>query len=311
MIRWFTINGIAANFLMLGILAAGVYTAIYRVPLEVTPARSWDTVMIQMPYRGATAKDVERAILIPIEEALEGIKGVKHLHSDGYRGMARMYINAEPGVDLQELRDDVEARVSTITTFPDETERFRVFIPDSAFRYEVLSVAVTGNLRLHDLREVARRVQEDLLALPGISLCEIKGDRRYEISIEAKADKLLAYNLTFQDLADAVRRFSIDLPAGAIDSESGTFVIRTRGQAYSERDFEEIPIRSTDGAKILLGEVAQVRDGFEEGDKIVEFNGRPALFVELMRTGGESAIDISNKAREYVRTSRTRFPRGN
>ena len=310
MIRWFTINGIAANFLMLGLLVAGVYTAVYRIPLEVTPTLSWNTVMIEMPYRGATAKDVERAILIPIEESLEGVKGIEHLNADGSRGMARFYLNAKPGTDLRELMADVEARVNTITTFPNETERPRVFIPDSGNRYEVLNVAVTGNLNAHDLRKVARRVQEDLLEMPGISLTQVTGSRRIEFSIEADADKLLSYNLSFQDLADSIRRFSIDMPAGAIDSESGTFIVRTRGQAYSEYDFENIPIRAASGAEVKLGDVAQVLDGFEEGDKVVEFNGKPALFVEVMRTGQESAIDISNKVRQYVRTSRTRFPEG-
>jgi multidrug efflux pump subunit AcrB len=310
MIRWFANNGIAANFLMLGILAAGVYTAIYRIPLEVTPTLSWDTVMIEMPYRGATAKDVERAILIPIEEALEGVEGIKHLNADGSRGMARFYLNAEPGTDLRVLLEDVKGRVDTITTFPNETERPRVFIPESGNYYEVLSIAVTGELNAHDLRKVARRVQEDLLELPGISRAAIEGGRRYEISIEAKADKLLSYNLSFQDLADAIRRFSIDMPAGAIDSESGTFIVRTRGQAYSEQEFAKIPIRAAGGAEVLLGEVAEVHDGFEEGDKSVEFNGKPALFIEVMRTGNESAIDISNKVREYVATARTRFPDG-
>ena len=106
MIRWFTENGIAANFLMLGILVAGALTAVNHVPLEVTPALSWDTVMITMTYRGATAKDVERAILIPIEESLEGVEGIRHLHADGMRGLAKFYLNAEPGVDLRELMDE-------------------------------------------------------------------------------------------------------------------------------------------------------------------------------------------------------------
>ncbi len=310
MINWFARNGIAANFLMLGLLVAGVYTAIYQIPLEVTPSLSWDTVMIEMPYRGATAKDVERAILIPIEESLEGVKGIEHLHADGSRGMARFYLKAETGTDLRELLDDVKGRVDTITTFPNETERPRIFIPDSGRRYEVLSVAVTGNLDAHDLRKVARRVQEDLLELPGISQAAIEGGRPFEIAVEADADKLLSYDLSFQDLADAIRRFSIDLPAGVIDSDSGTFVVRTRGQAYSEEEFAKIPIRAAGGAEVLLGEIATVHDGFEEGQKVVEFNGKPALFIEVMRTGNESAIDISNKVREYVRTSRTRFPDG-
>ncbi len=310
MIRWFASNAIAANFLMASIIVAGVYTALYRIPLEVSPARSWDTVMIEMPYRGATAKDVERAILIPIENSLEGVKGIKHLNADGSRGMARFYLNAEPGTDLRRLMDDVKARVDTITTFPNETERPRIFIPESSNVFEVLSVAVTGEMGPHDLQKVARRVQEDLLELPGISRASITGGRRNEISIEADAQRLLSYELSFQELADAIRRFSIDMPAGAIDSESGTFIVRTRGQAYTEKDFAKIPIRASSGAEVLLSEVAQIRDGFEEGEKVVEFNGKPALFVEVMRTGNESAIDISNKVREYVRTVRTRFPDG-
>ncbi|MCP4190146.1 MAG: efflux RND transporter permease subunit [Planctomycetaceae bacterium] len=310
MIRWFANNGIAANFLMIGLLAAGIYTAFYRLPLEVTPALSWDTVMIEMPYRGATAKDVERAILIPIEESLEGVKGIKHLHADGSRGMARFYLNAQTGVDLRVLMEDVRGRIDTITTFPNETERPRVFIPESSNFFEVLSIAITGNLSPYDLNNVARRVQEDLLELPGISRAEIKGGRRYEISVEADTNKLLAYDLSFQELADAIRKFSIDLPAGAIDSESGTFVLRTKGQAYSEQEFAKIPIRSANGSEVQLGEVASINDGFEEGDKKVEFNGQSALFVEVMRTGNESAIDISNKVREYVNGSRKRFPEG-
>ena len=131
MIRWFTNNGIAANFLMIGILLAGFYTAFYRIPLEVTPALSWETVMIDMPYRGATAKDVERAILIPVEESLEGVQGIEHLHADGSRGRARFYLQAKQGVDVRVLMDDVKARVDAITTFPSETERPRVFIPES------------------------------------------------------------------------------------------------------------------------------------------------------------------------------------
>ncbi len=310
MIRWFARNGIAANFLMLAILAGGLYMAIFRTPLEIAPALSWRTVMIEMPYRGGTAKDVERAILIPIEEALEGVQGIKQLNADGMRGMARFYLQAEPGADLRALMDEVKARVDTITTFPNETERPRVFIPESGNYFAVLNVAVTGELSPQDLRKAARRVQEDLLEMPGISRAEVQGGRRVEIAIEARSDRLQAYGLTFQELADAVRRFSIDLPAGAIDSAGGTLIIRTRGQAFTEADFAHIPIRAGRGADVLLGEVATIRDGFEEGEKRVEFNGHPALFVQVMRTGQESAIDISNKVREYVRTAGARFPEG-
>src|SRR5690606_25460161 len=173
-------------------------------PLEVSPERSFETVVVSMIYRGGTAKDVERAILIPVEEALEGVEGVKEIISEGFRGEARFFLNAEPGTDLRALMDDVTARIDTINTFPDETERPRIFIPDSSNWWEVLTVAVTGQLTPHELREVARRVQQDILSLPGVSRAQVQGDRRYEISVEADPDKLLSYGLSFQDLVDAI-----------------------------------------------------------------------------------------------------------
>ncbi|UUO04542.1 efflux RND transporter permease subunit [Blastopirellula sp. J2-11] len=310
MIRWFTTNGIAANFMMFAILIAGAYTALYKIPLEVSPERSFESVFVNMTYRGGTAKDVERAILIPIEESLEGVEGIRDIISEGRQGQGRIMIDAEPGTDLRALMDDVSARINTITSFPDETERPQISIPDSSNWWEVLSIAVTGHLNSHELREVARKVEEDVIALPGISRAQVQGDRDYEISVEVDTTKLLAYGLSLQDLSEAIQQFSVDLPAGSIESASGTFIIRTRGQAYSEQEFGNTPIHAANGADILLGEVATINDGFEEGEKIVEFNGRPALFVEVMRTGKENAIDISDKVHQYVRNARSRFPEG-
>jgi multidrug efflux pump subunit AcrB len=310
MIRWFTKNGIAANFLMFGILLAGLYTAFYKIPLEVTPALSWDLVMMDMRYRGGTAKDVEKAILIPVEAALEGVQGIDALNADGSSGRARFYLRAKPGTDLRALMDDVKAAVDTINTFPAETEPPRIFIPESANSREVLTIAVSGHLSDHDLLKAARRVQDDLLEMPGISRTRIQGDREREISIEADEAKLRSYNLSFQQLADAIRRHSIDMPAGSIQSQSGRLTIRTRGQAYTEEDFSQVPIRSANGASVLIGDVATVIDGFLGGTKYVEFNEKPALYVEVMRVGNESAIDISDKVREYVANVHERFPDG-
>ncbi len=310
MIRWFAHNEIAANFLMGSILLAGLYTAFFRIPLEVRPSRTFETVFVSMPYRGATAKDVEKAILIPVEEALEGLNGVKMVQTDGYRGSARIYVNAVKGYDIRVLMDDVQSRIDAITTFPSETERPRVYVPDSSQYREVITVAVTGRLDASDLRKVAQRVQENLFEIDGISIVNMAGERNYEISIEADLERLQSFQLGFSDLANAVRRSSIDLPAGSIQSESGSLVVRTRGQAYNKADFSKIPVRASNGAEVLLGEVAEVKDGFEEGEKTVEFNGKPALFVEVMRTGQESAIGVANKVREYVENSGDKFPRG-
>lgn len=311
MIRWFANNGIAANLLLLAILLAGLHSAFFRVSLEVVPSDTgWQIVYMEIPYRGGTAKDVEKGVLIPVEKALEGITGIREMNSDGMRGMAKFYLKPEKGVDLRELREKIRGRVEGISTFPAETETPKIIIPDFSRHRPVLSVAVTGDLPESELREVTRRVHQDLLELEGVSRADMQGDRSYEISIEAKMERLRSYNLGFRELADAIRRSSIDLPAGSIRSESGTLIVRTRGQAYVKEEFERIPVRAANGAEVNLGEVATVKDGFEENKVLTNFNGRPAMFVRIMRSDNESAIDISNKVKDYVDSPTTAFPDG-
>ena len=157
-------------------------------------------------------------------------------------------------------------------------------------------MAVTGDLDPHDLRKVARRVQEDLLELPGISRGEHRGGppvRDFDRSQGGQAA------LVRPQFPGPGRRDS-----AFFDRHAGRCYRQRKWQRLScgraarltpSRKFANIPIRSTNGSEVLLGDVAQVLDGFEEGEKVVEFNGKPALFVEVMRTGNESAIDISDK----------------
>ena len=310
MIRWFANNNIAANFLMIGIVLAGVHTALTRIPLEVRPAREFNSIYISMEYNGGTARDVERAVLIPIEEAIRDLNGIQTVNAESWRGRGRLWVEAEEDANLRELLEEVKSRIDGITTFPSETEQPRVGIPDSSHWYEVLSVAVTGNLKEDELRRIAQRVQEDLTEIDGISRVNLEGVRNYEIAVEADQSKLASYNLGFRDLSDAIRRFSLDLPAGSIQSSSGTLTVRTRGQAYTEEEFAKIPIRAANGAQVLLGEVADINDGMDEGRMITKFNGEHTMIIEVMRTGKESAIEISNKVQEYVRNASSRFPEG-
>ena len=310
MIGWFTRNGIAANFLMILILVAGGFVALTQIPLEVTPALSWDGISIRMAYRGATGKDIERAILIPIEEALEGVEGIESINAEGSPGGAWIWVRAARGKDRRDLLDDIKGRVDRITTFPAETEPPRIYIPESAHYYEILEIAVTGDLSLRELRDVADKVQRDLLEMPGISRVVLQGDLDSEISIETDVEKLLAYDLSFRELADAIRNFSIDLPAGAIDSNSGTFIVRTDGQAFTSREFEQIPLRSVEGAEICVGDVAKVTDGFSEEQPRLYYNGRPALLLEVMRVSNENALEIAEAVRKYIAGTPAIFPEG-
>lgn len=310
MIAWFARNSIAANLLMAAVLLGGVYCAFFQITLELEPDRAYGGIYVSKRYPGATPIDVQKDILIPIENALESLDGVEQLNADAYRERARIWVEAKPGVELRALKEDIESLLKTITTLPAPNEPFQVRIPSRSDRREVIWVVVTGNLPETELLEAARRVQEDLLNIPGISRVSADSPPRRQLSIELDSSRMEAYDLSFQSVANAIRQFSIDLPAGAIRSPSGSISIRARGQAYTREDFAKIPLRSSDGSRLLLDEVAEITEDFHEEKVASEFNRRTAVRVEAFRTGKESALDIAEKVREYVRSSRERFPEG-
>lgn len=310
MIRWFARNDIAANFLIIAILLWGGYSAVERVPLEVQPAIKFNQVDINVPYRGGSPRDVERAVLIPIESALEGLKGVDRIESEARSGNGRVRVVAHENGNPKELLEEVKTRVARINTFPQETEPPRIQIPDSDMWFDVIKIAVSGDMDEMDLLRAARRVRDDLIEMRGISQAAIQGASPMEISIEADPMRLRDYGLTFSDLSAAIQRSSLDLPAGEIQTDEGNLMIRSEGQAYVRSDFEDIVIRNEEGSEVSLAKVARVRDGFEENRKIMRFNGTPCLLVETLRLGDENALEIAELVKNYVSTSTGRFPQG-
>jgi len=311
MLRWFARNDIASNFLMLAILIGGIAVAyLNKVPLEVQPTFTRDEVRITVNYRGSSPEDVERAVVIPIERAMEGMAGVARIESQSYAGGGRITLEATPTADVKELLDEVQSRINMITSLPPETEPPRLQIPDTARWWDVIKVIVSGELDDADLLTAARRVRDDLMEMPGVSQANVQGATPQEIAIEADPRKLRDHGLSFQNLTEAIRRSSLDLPAGTIQTDEGSLMVRSRGQAYSRDDFAKILLTSANGSLLKLGEVARVSDGFEEKQRRVRLNGRPALIVEVMRLQDENALNIADMAHDYVATAATRFPSG-
>lgn len=310
MISWFTKNDIAANILMLSILLGGLYCAFFQITLELEPEKEYGMVFIRKNYPGATPKDVQKDILIPIENALESLDGVKQLNTDAHPGHARIYVEAKPGTDLRILKDDIDSLLQTIPTIPAPNEKFYVSIPSSEDRRSVIWVVVTGKLPESELQEVAKKVRNDLLNIPGISRVNAFIPQQKQLSIELNSNKLEAYNLSFANVANAIRQYSIDLPAGAIRSSSGNLVVRTKGQAYTKEDYAKIPIRASNGARLTLDEVATITDDVKEDRFISEYERLPAVRIDVSRTGNENALVVAQKVRDYVKTSGERFPEG-
>ncbi|MEM9384335.1 MAG: efflux RND transporter permease subunit [Pseudomonadota bacterium] len=307
LIDWFARNDVSANLLMFTILAAGFMT-VRSLPLEVFPAFEIDVVNVRVPFPGATPVEAEQGITIKIEEAIYEIEGIKRLRSTAGEGLGSVTAEIDRGYDAQDVLDEIKVQVDAISTFPVDAEKPVIYIPKTGF--EVVDVVLHGELPEAELRQLAERVRDDVANLPGITQVSLSGVRDYEISIEVSDTTLREYGLTFEQVAQAIRRSSLDLAAGQIRSPSGDIVLRTQGQAYERLDFEGITVRGADGTRIPLSEIAVVRDGFSEEPLASAFDGEGAAVIEVGRVGEQSAIEIATTVKAYVERAASTLPPG-
>jgi multidrug efflux pump subunit AcrB len=306
MIEWFARNSVAANLLMIILLAGGLFTT-FTIKKESQPKIETNYITITMPFLGASPEDVEEGILIKIEEAIQDIEGIKEIIATGRRGNARVTIEVLTEYDVLVVMDEIKTRVDAIPTFPDNTEK--PVITRQTFDQQVMMVSVFGDVPERTLKEFAKQVRNDIVTLPGVSRANILGSRPYEISIEVSEFTLQEYDLTLAEIGMAIRRGSLDLPAGSIRAESGDITVRTKGQAYVGRDFEDIVVRTNaDGTRVLLKDIADIRDEFEDTGGFSEFNGKSAITIQVMSVGEQSELDISATVDEYISEKKASLP---
>ncbi|MCY4122720.1 MAG: efflux RND transporter permease subunit, partial [Acidobacteria bacterium] len=273
------------------------------------PELELDWISIQVPYLGAAPEEVEEGVVIRIEEAIQGIDGIKEIQSTASEGSGSVMVELELGADPRRVVDEVKNNVDAITTFPVETEK--PIIREMLARSRVTDIAVSGATDIFALKALAERVRDELTAMPEITQVEVYSAPPYEISIEVSEVALRRHGMTFDQVADAVRRSSLDLPGGSVRTDGGEILLRTIGQAYRGAEYENLVLWTrSDGSRLRLGDVATVVDGFAETDQQARFDYRPTVLVSVVRTGEQSSLDISAAVESYVERTRPRLPEG-
>lgn len=307
-VAWFARNPVAANLMMALMIAGGLLMA-PRIRQEMFPDVELDVVTIAVPYPGASPIEVEQGVCVPIEEALQGLAGLKRIRSTAAESIALVAVELMSGEDVARRLADIRARVDALRTLPEEAER--PVVSQAELPRQVLSVAVYGDVDERVLKEAAKRVREELSALPEISEVALAAVRPYEVAIEVSEAALERHGLTFDQVALAVRRGSLDLPAGVVRAASGEILLRAQGKAHAGAEFERIPVLvRPDGTRLTVGDVARVVDGFAESDQSSRFDGKPAALVQVSRVGDQRVTDVANAAHAYVARAQNVLPPG-
>ena len=308
MIAWFAKNGVAANLLLGIIVIAGIFS-IKGMKMELFPDFDLDLVSITVPYPGAAPLEVEDGICKQIEEKIWDLSGIKELVSYSRENEGVVGVQVERGNDPQELADKIKVRVDSILNFPEEAEKPIVEVATQ--RRRVLAVAIHGNCDEKSLRKIADKTLDDLTNLKGITQVEIAGIRKPEIGIEVSEASLRQYGLSFDQVAQALKRSSIDTPGGVARTSSGETLLRSMGKAQDGKQFEEIRLLSNaNGSNVQAGDLANVKDGFEDKVLYTRFSNEPAVTLRVFRVGKQSPIEISERVTDYVDTIKPRLPEG-
>jgi multidrug efflux pump subunit AcrB len=305
-IKWMANNHVAANLLMMIFIFGGLIMA-FSIKQEVFPEIDLDLVQVRVAYPGAGPEEVEDGIILKIEENLSSLTGIKEVKSLASEGAGIVTVEVLQGEDTDLLLQDIKAEVDRIITFPEEAEK--PVITKLETRREVISAVIYGDASERSLREQAELMRDDLLALPNITQVDLRGVRPYEISIEVTENTLQRYGLTLERIADRIRKASVDLPAGAVKSRGGEVLIRTKEKRYRGPGYADITIvENPDGTELKLGDIAEVRDSFEETDEYARFDGQPAAMVAVYRVGMQKPIDVAKTVKQYVKEKRETLP---
>ncbi len=305
-ISWMAKNHVAANLLMLLFVVGGLVMG-SGLKQEVFPEIDLDRITVSVIYPGASPDEVEEGIILQIEEAISGIDGIDEIKSTANEGGGTVIAKLALGEDSDLVLQDIKNEVDRITTFPEEAEK--PVVAKMLTRQEVISVVVYGEVSELALRQQAEAVRDELLTLPQITQAELSGVRPYEISIEIPEQNLRRYHLTLDQVAQLVRKSSLDLPGGAIKTSGGEVLVRTKEKRYSSQGYGELPVVvNPDGTRVLLQDIATIRDGFAETDEFARFDEKPAAMVKVYRVGDQKPTEISDLVSKYVQKKGAALP---
>ncbi|MBA4743655.1 MAG: efflux RND transporter permease subunit [Muricauda sp.] len=285
-------NSIAANLLMLILLGGGIFT-MYTIQKEVFPEFQLDFVDVSVAYPGASPAEVEQGVLQPVEEAVRGVQGIKEIVSQANEGSGEISIELVAGFERMKAFQDIDQAINRIRTFPADIERPEVSLRSR--QRDVLQIGLYGETDIWTLRILAERLRTILLSNPEITQVELNNVPDYETRIEITRNNLQKYNLTLGQVANIIQQSSNDVPAGAVQTQSGEILLRMKERKQWAEEYGNITVvTSPSGAKVSLSDIATITDGFEETGFHGQFNQQNYVGLQIFRVGDQSPLEIED-----------------
>jgi multidrug efflux pump subunit AcrB len=308
LIAWFAANSVAANLLMLLIVAAG-FISMMTIRKQTTPDFELNTIEVRVAYLGAAPQEVEEGIVIKVEEAIQDVKGIFRITGLAREGVGQVVAEVTTGENLQDVLNEIKTRVDAISTFPALAEK--PVIVKQEIPIHVVFLAIHGPMDEISRKLIAQEVRDELMQLPAVSNVQFLGDRAYEISIEVSEQVLRQYGLSMDEVSRAIRNSSVDLPGGTIKTDGGDILLRTEGQVYTGVEFGKLVLRTLpDGTRLTVGDIATISDDFVETNGYGHFDGQRSATLRVLASGEQNELTTAAAVQEYVDEKSKALPGG-
>ncbi len=307
-IAWMVRNRVTPNLMMLLCLVGGLIMSLL-IRKEVFPEFNLDYVYVSVSYPGSTPDEIEQGIVLAVENEIRGIEGIKEITSTAQEGSGQVVAEVMKGADPDDVLRDIDQAVNTITTFPDEAERPTV--TRSPRKWETMELVIYGDASDLALRHLADEVKDRLLKSAELTQVEIDDPLEYEVQVEVARDQLRRYGLSLSEIAAKIQNSALELSGGTIRGEGGDIVLKVDQRQDWAREFASIPLLTMkDGSSLLLSDVAKVKDGFEETNEYDLYQGKPAAYINIFRSGDQTPTGISTAVQELIPELESMLPPG-
>jgi len=300
MIAFFVERGLLVNMLSGMLLLGGIYAALH-IQREAFPSVNFDLVVIGAAYPGASPKELEQLVATPIERELKGIDGVKKITSTSFAGSMEILIEVDPNyTDRSRFVSDVQQGVNR-AVLPDNLPADPFVKEIKSEQTPVISLSIFGSIPELELKHIANMIEDDLLALPGVSSVNVKGDRKEEIRITLNPEKMAKHHVSTEEVMSLVQRWNVNAPGGQLKTSGGMKTIRVNGEFSDAEDAGKLVIRANEnGEALYLSDVADVTQTLEKPRRHIAAMGESAMNFTVMKKGDADIITVVDKVRAYL-----------
>ncbi|HRU39621.1 MAG TPA: efflux RND transporter permease subunit, partial [Candidatus Goldiibacteriota bacterium] len=296
MLGFFTRQRVFSILASIFFVVAGVGSFIIS-PKESLPEIKLGIIVISTIYPNAAPQEVEKLVTTPLEDAVKNIKGIKETSSSSSDSVSVIVVSLKPDIkDTATILNDIKAAVDKVSTLPENSEKPEV-TEITTDEFPVINVQLSGGSGYGELREAAKKFEEKLKAIKGVSGVRKTGFLDRAIWVETDLKKAENYGLTVFSAINALKNANLSIPAGNRKIDGSEYTIRAMAELKDSEGVKNVIIRSNEaGRYVKVGDIAKVADGFKEPAALVKADFEPAIVLTVLKASGTDSISVSKAA---------------